>query len=75
MHDAFIGQVRQGLLQAAERRRLATERHSNQHHTVAHDVTLVEPWSRHKKALSSHYDMTSPGVLDDASRDIGKTKQ
>ena len=43
MHDAFIGEVGQSLLQAAEGRRLATERHADQHHAVTDNVTLVEP--------------------------------
>ena len=43
VHDPLIGQVGQGLLQAAQGRGLATERRAHQHHAVPHHVALIEP--------------------------------
>ncbi len=43
MHDALIGQISEGLLQAVKGGGFAAEGHAHQHHTVTDNVAFIEP--------------------------------
>ena len=51
MHDALIGQISEGLLQAVKGSGFPAEGHAHQHHTVTDNVAFIEPYIQRGEIL------------------------